>query len=137
MRLNDMVGAALGGAAAKITVVTARLKRDAILYAVCAFCGVVAVIYAASASVLALEPEVGAVYARLILAGAFAFVVAAIMIGMRLARPSAAPAAARMPRHAEAHAEAQAEAAQRSAQFAQLAMVIEAAMLGYSMARRR
>ncbi len=137
MRLNDIVATALSGAAAKVAGATVKLKRNAILYAVCAFFGIAAVIYAASASVLALEPEVGAVYARLILAGAFAFVVLAILLGMWLARPSSTPAPARMPLQAELHAEAQAQAAQRSAQFAQLAMIIEAAMLGYSMARRR
>jgi hypothetical protein len=34
-------------------------------------------------------------------------------------------------------AKAGAEATQRQAQFAQLAMIIEAVMLGYSMSRRR
>lgn len=137
MRLNDMVATAFSGAAAKVAGATGKLKRNAILYAVCAFCGIAAVIYAASASVLALEPEVGAVYARLILAGIFALVVVAIMLGLRLGRPSASAAAARMPLHADAHAEARAKTAQRSAQFAQLAMIVEAVMLGYSMARRR
>jgi hypothetical protein len=42
-----------------------------------------------------------------------------------------------MPLQAETHADVRMQAAQRSAQFAQVAMIIEAVMLGYSMARRR
>jgi hypothetical protein len=137
MRFNDMMATAFSGVAAKVADATGKLKRNAILYAVCVFCGIAAIIYAASASVLALEPEVGAVYARLILAGTFALVVVAIMLGLWLARPSTPRAGPRMPLQAETHADVRMQAAQRSAQFAQVAMIIEAVMLGYSMARRR
>jgi hypothetical protein len=124
MRLNDMVMAALNGA-------TVKLRRNAILYALCALCAVAAIVFAASASVLALEPHVGVIYARLILAAVFAVVVVAIMLGLWLARQPTTVTAAQMPLHA------QAQAAQRTAQFAQLAMIVEAVLLGYSMARRR
>jgi hypothetical protein len=131
MRLNDIVASAFDGAAAKLNGATAKLRRNAILYSLCAFCAVAAVVFAASASVLALEPHVGVVYARLILAGAFAFVVLAIVLALWLAsRQKTAP-----PAPASLHAQAQ--TAQRSAQFAQLAMIVEAVLLGYSMARRR
>ena len=133
MGLNDIAAAAFSGVAAKVTDATAKLRRNAILYSVCAFSGVAAVVYASSATVLALEPHVGDVYARLILAGFFALVVIAILLGLWLAGNSTAPAAAQMPSHAQAPP----QAAQRSAQFAQLAMIVEAVMLGYSMARRR
>jgi hypothetical protein len=123
MRLNDIVMAAVGGA-------TIKLRRNAILYSLCALCAVAAIVFAASASVLALEPHVGVIYARLILAAVFAVAVVAIMLGLWLSRQPAT-ATAQMPFHA------QAQAAQRSAQFAQLAMIVEAVLLGYSMARRR
>ena len=133
MGLTDIAAAAFSGAAAKVTEATAKLRRSAILYSLCAFCGVAAVIFASSASILALEPHVGDVYARLILAGFFALVVIAILLGLWLAAKPKAPAAAQMPLHAQA----QAGATQRPVQFAQLAMIVEAVLLGYSMARRR
>ncbi len=130
MRLNDIVASAFDGASAKLSGATVKLRRNAILYSLCAFCAVGAVVFAASASVLALEPHVGVVYARLILAGVFAFVVLAIVFALWFSsQPVAAP---QMPLHAQAS-----QTAQRTAQFAQLAMIVEAVLLGYSMARRR
>jgi hypothetical protein len=134
MGLNDIVASAFSGATAKLNGAATKLRRNAILYTLCAFCAVAAIVFAASASVLALEPHVGMVYARLILAAVFAVVVVAIVLALRLSgRPAAAPGAqpVQMPLHA------QAQTAQRSAQFAQLAMIVEAVLLGYSMARRR
>jgi hypothetical protein len=132
MRFNGIMASAVHGATAMFSGATATLRRNAILYSLCAFCGVAAIVFAASASVLALEPHVGVIYARLILAGVFAMVVVAIVLGLWLARqPAPTTAAAQMPLHA------QTQAAQRSAQFAQLAMIVEAVLLGYSMARRR
>lgn len=134
MGLTDIAASAFSGVAAKVTDATAKLRRSAILYSLCAFCGVAAVVFASSASILALEPHVGDVYARLILAGFFALVVIAILLGLWLAGKPKAPApAAQMPLNAQA----QAGAAQRPVQFAQLAMIVEAVLLGYSMARRR
>lgn len=132
MRLNDVVASALDGAVAKLGGVTARLRRSAILYTVCAFCTLAAVILAASAALLALEPHVGVVYARLILAGFFASIVLVIVFALWLGtRQRTAPAVA------PASLQAQAQTAQRTAQFAQLAMIVEAVMLGYSLARKR
>ena len=124
MRFIQTVTAALNGA-------TVKLRRNAILYSLCALCGVTALIFAASASVLALEPLVGVVYARLILAGVFGVVMLSIVLALWLGGRPSATASVQMNLHTEA------PTAQRSAQFAQLAMIVEAVLLGYSMARRR
>jgi hypothetical protein len=127
MRLNDIVASAVSGATSKVTAATSKLIRNAVLYLLGAFCAVAAIILAATACVLALEPHVGSVYARLILAGAFALVVIVIMLTLWSAgRPAKAPGV-QMPLHPQA----------QTAQFAQLAMIVEAVLLGYSMARRR
>jgi hypothetical protein len=130
MRLNDIAASAFGGAAAKLAGATAKLKRNAILCALCAVWAVAMLVLAVSAS-LALEPYVGVVYARLILAGAFAVVLMAIVLAIWLTgQPAAVTPAAQMNLHGQTQA-------QCSAQFAQLAMIVEAVMLGYSLARRR
>ena len=78
---------------------------------------------------MALIPVVGAVYAQLIVAGVFLLVIAITMIWLQ--RPAREPGRA-------VPVGASAEAATRSqAQFAQIAMIIEAVLLGYSMSRRR
>ena len=87
--------------------------------------------FAASASVLALEPHVGVVYARLIVAGVFALVVLAIMLALVARQRGHRP-----PRRSRCRCSAQ-DNGQRTAQFAQIAMIVEAVMLGYSLARRR
>ena len=115
-----MVTAALSGA-------TARLRRDAMAYAGLAVCAVAVIILLAGASVLALEPIVGPVYARLIAAGGFIVIAGAIVIALRLAH---------QPRQPVAAVKAQAEPAPANAQFAQIAMIVEAVMLGYSLSRR-
>jgi hypothetical protein len=133
MRLTDIVASAVGNATAKLSGAASNLRRTAILYAICAFCAVSAIVFAASASLIALELVVGVVYARLILAGVFALIAAAMVLTVwALNRPAVKPAAP-LPLHAQA----QAQTEQRSAQFAQLAMIVEAVMLGYSMARKR
>jgi len=130
MTINDFVAAAFHGASAKLNSLTARLRRNAILYALAALCAVAAIVLAVAASVLALEPHVGPIYALLIPAGVFAAIVGAIVLTIWLSgRPARTIAAQAVPLHAQS--------AQRSAQFAQLAMIVEAVLLGYSMARRR
>jgi hypothetical protein len=122
MRVQDMVASAFNGA-------TARLQRNAIGYAICAVAGVGAIVLATGASVLALEPHVGEVYARLIVAGVFVLVVLFTMLWLqraRIRRPLIAPLTAAAP----------AEQVQRHAQFAQLAMIVEAVLLGYALSRR-
>ena len=104
-----------------------KAQRSAIAYSICALCGLAVLILATGAAVMALIPAVGAVYAQLIVAGVFLLVIVITMLWLRPAREvRAVPVGAR------------AEAATRSqTQFAQIAMIIEAVMLGYSMSRRR
>lgn len=127
MRLPDIVTAALNGAAAK-------LKRDAIAIAIMAVGAVGALIMLTGASVLWLEPQVGMVYARLIVAAFFALMVVAAILWMQSAR-SRAHASGTPPLRASTSA-AGPDPLQKQVQFAQIAMIIEAVMLGYSLSRR-
>jgi hypothetical protein len=122
MGLQDTVTGAVRGFVNKV-------RRDAIAYSICAVSGLAVLILATGAAVMALIPVVGAVYAQLIVAGVFLLVILVTMY--RLQRPAPEPARA-VPVGAAAD-----PAPQRSAQFAQIAMIIEAVMLGYSMSRRR
>jgi hypothetical protein len=106
----------------------AAAKRSAIAYSICAVCGLAVLILATGAAVMALIPVVGAVYAQLIVAGVFLMVIVATMLWLQ--RPAREPARV-------VPVGAAADGAQRQAQFAQIAMIIEALMLGYSLSRRR
>ena len=122
MGLQDTVSRAVRGFVDKV-------RRNAIGYAICALCGVAVLILATGAAVMALIPVVGAVYAQLIVAGVFLFVIAGTMFWLQRAarEPARAVPVGAIP-----------EAATRSqAQFAQIAMIIEAVLLGYSMSRKR
>jgi chromate transport protein ChrA len=122
MSLQDTVSHAVRGFVRKA-------QRSAIAYSVCALCGLAILILATGATVMALIPLVGAVYAQLIVACAFLFVIIGTMFWLQ--RSAREPARA-------VPVGATAEATTRSqAQFAQIAMIIEAVMLGYSMSRRR
>jgi cytochrome c biogenesis protein CcdA len=122
MSLQEMAGNAVRGLVQKIT-------RNAIAYAICVVCGFAVLILATGAAVMALIPLVGAVYAQLIVAAVFLLVIIGTMLWLQ--RPAREPARA-------VPVGATGEAANRSqAQFAQVAMIIEAVMLGYSMSRRR
>lgn len=120
MGLQDTVALYLRGT-------VARIRRDVIAYAICAVCAVAVVILSTWASVLALLPVVGAVYAPLIVAGAYALI--AVMTIVWLQRANSRGAAAPML--------SAVNTPPRQAQFAQIAMIIEAVLLGYSMSRRR
>jgi hypothetical protein len=124
MGLQDMVSHAVRGFLQKA-------QRSAIAYAICAVCGLAVLILATGAAVMALIPVVGAVYAQLIVAGVFLLVIVVTMFWLQ--RPAREPAQ-RVPAAAAATADA---TSHRHAQFAQIAMIIEAVMLGYSMSRRR
>jgi hypothetical protein len=105
-----------------------RLRRDAIVYSICAVCALAALILATCAAVTALIPVVGIVYAQLIVAGVFLVITAGIVLWMqRATRQQAQPLTVG----------ATADATQRQTQFAQIAMIVEAVMLGYSLSRRR
>ncbi len=125
MRITDIAAMAFAG----LGETAARLRRDAIAYALCGLCALAAVVMATSASIIALEPEVGAVYARLIVAGAFVLIALAILLAVRFAkaRPDSAARASAAPLGARS---------QTRPQFAQIAMIVEAVMLGYSLSRR-
>jgi hypothetical protein len=122
MRLTDIVGSAFNG-------VIARIRRDAIAYGLCAVCALGAIVMAVQASLLALEPLVGVVYARLILAGVFVLIALIAVLWSRMTGP-------RQPAMAPAALGVAAEPTARSTQFAQIAMIVEAVMLGYSLSRR-
>jgi hypothetical protein len=126
MRLPDIVTVALNGAAAK-------LKRDAIAIAIMAVGAIGVLIMLTGASVLWLEPQVGMVYARLIVAAFFALMVVAAIVWMHVVR-ARAQAISTPPLRATGAAGP--DPVQRQAQFAQIAMIIEAVLLGYSLSRR-
>jgi hypothetical protein len=137
MNLQDTVGNAVRGFVQKV-------RRDAIAYSICAVCGLAVLILATGAAVMALIPVVGAVYAQLIVASIFLLVIAVTMF--RLQRPAREPARPKIasPKtasHKTAGPNAVGAAAETTTrsqtQFAQIAMIIEAVMLGYSMSRRR
>jgi hypothetical protein len=121
MSLQDTVSHAVRGFVQKA-------QRSAIAYSICALCGLAVLILATGAAVMALIPVVGAVYAQLIVASVFLLVIVITMIWLQ--RPAPEPAR-RVPVGASAEA-----AARSQAQFAQIAMIIEAVMLGYSMSRK-
>jgi len=110
--------------------VVGRVRRDVIGYGICAVCAIAIVILATWAAVLALIPPVGPVYAPLIVAGGYLLIILITMLWLHLANGRKAQAASPL------HAGSNAETAQRQGQFAQVAMIIEALMLGFSMSRR-
>ncbi len=109
--------------------VGSRVRRDVIAYAICAVCAVAVLILATWASIAALLPAVGAVYAPLVVAGAYALVAVLTIVWLQWAKSRSTGAA--MPLASGINA------THRQAQFAQLAMIVEAVLLGYSMSRRR
>jgi hypothetical protein len=112
--------------------VVGRVRRDAIGYGICALCAIAIVILATWAAVLALIPVVGVVYAPLIVAGGYLLIIVCTMLWLQSANGRKPESAAAAPLHASANA----DTTQRQAQFAQVAMIIEALMLGFSMSRR-
>ena len=127
MGIQDMVINAVRG-------VLDKMVRNAIGYSICAVCAVAVLILATSASIVALIPAVGTVYALLIVAGVFLLVIAGTMLWLQYAGQ---PKRATAPRAVPVGATAEAAAGKQSAQFAQIAMIIEAVMLGYSLSRKR
>ena len=102
--------------------VAGRLLRRALLVVGIAALAVVALSYLAGAGMIALEVRYGALYANLIMAGIFAAGSAISGIAWWMAR--------RRPIRAQA-------VAATSPQPMQLAALLEAAMLGYTLARGR
>jgi hypothetical protein len=108
-----------------------RIRRDAIAYGICAVSAVAIIILATWAAVLSLIQVVGPIYAPLIVAGGYLLIIVLTMLWLQLAK-------GRKPQPAVAplNVSSNAETAQRQAQFAQVAMIVEALMLGFSLSRR-
>jgi len=70
-----------------------RVRRDAIAYAICAVCAVAVLILATWASVVALLPAVDAVYAPLVVAGAYVLIAALTIVWLQRAKSRSAAAA--------------------------------------------
>jgi hypothetical protein len=104
----------------------ARMRRDAMAYTICAVCGVSALILATWASVVALLHVAGPVYAQLIVAGGYILIALATILWLQRAKSHAPPiiplTLGNEPR--------------QQLQFAQIAMIVEAVLLGYYLSRR-
>jgi hypothetical protein len=111
--------------------VVGRVRRDAIGYGICAVCAIAIAILATWAAVLSLIPPVGPIYAPLIVASGYLLIIVVTMLWLQMANSQKRQAAA-----TPLHVASGAEAARRQAQFAQVAMIIEALMLGFSLSRR-
>jgi hypothetical protein len=109
-------------------VVGARVRRDVIAYAICAVCGIAAIIFVTWASLLALLDAVGPIYAHLVVAGVYLAIALATVLWLQRAKSQARPAS---PLQLSAE-----PAPQQQLRFAQLAMIVEALLLGYSLSRR-
>jgi len=101
-----------------------RLRNYAIGIAVCTAGTIGAAYYVLAAAVLALEPQVGAVYARLIVAAAFAIIALCALAIPRLARAES------LTKRAQAETKAMPK-------NDRLAMIIEAVLLGFSASAAR
>jgi hypothetical protein len=98
-----------------------RILVRAVLAAVLALFALIAVYHFTVAGTLALEAQFGLLYARLIIAGIYAAFATATFLTLWLTR-------AKLPPSGKAALDAPREA--------QIVMLIEAAMVGYSMARK-
>jgi len=112
MQPGEIIALALKGAAA-------RVRRYVLACVVCAVFAIVAIFEVTAAVVLALEPHLGGVFARLAVAGAFALAVVVIILAIRQRARGAARAAS---------------AAQ--AQSVPIATLLEVFLLGYSFGQR-
>jgi hypothetical protein len=128
MGLQDAVTHVLHG-------VIDRVRRNVIGYAICGLCAVVVLVLGISAAVNALIPVVGVVYAQLIVAGFFVVVIIGTLLWLQ--RAAARPSSQATPLGAAMTGATAGDIRQRQVQFAQLAMIIEAVALGYSLSRRR
>jgi hypothetical protein len=112
MSLSDYIGSSLDGPLSAV-------RRQTIAVAVAAASAVGAVFYGLSAALLALEPLVGDISARLIVAAAFAAVAAAALLLPRLF-----------------HGESTRGEAEALARDGKIAMIVEAMMMGFALSSR-
>lgn len=116
MSLSDHIGSRLDGP-------LSAMRRQAIALAVAAASAVGAVFYGLSAARLALEPLVGDIPARLLVALAFAAVAVAALLLPRLFHSESVIARAR-------------EEADALARDGKIAMIVEAMMMGFALSSR-
>jgi hypothetical protein len=111
----------IAGHAFNVDGTLARWRRMAIAGAVCALCAALALYQAIAAAGVALEPYVGLLGARLILAGFFAIVAVAAILVVKTSGKKRLPPA---------------ESSGPTPRSLKIGMIIEAIMLGYSLSRK-
>ncbi len=116
MSLPDYIGSSLDGPISAV-------RRQTIAIAVAAASAVGAVFYFLSAALLALEPLVGAIYARLLIAAAFVLIAGGAILLPRLFHTPSVVERART----------EADSLTRDQK---IAMIIEAVMMGFSLSSR-
>jgi hypothetical protein len=116
MSLPDYIGSSLDGPISAV-------RRQTIAIAVAAASAVGAVFYLLSAALLALEPLVGGVYARLLIAAAFVVITGCAVLLPRLFHTPSVVERARV------------EAGSLT-RDQKIAMIIEAVMMGFSLSSR-
>lgn len=116
MSLPDYIGSSLDGPISAV-------RRQTIAIAVAAASAVGAVFYFLSAALLALEPLVGGIYARLLIAAAFIIIAAAAILLPRLF-------------HTPSVVERARTEADSLTKDQKIAMIIEAVMMGFSLSSR-
>lgn len=117
MRLSEI-------AEATVSQLVGRVVRRAIGFAVVGLLAIVMFYYASAAGVIALAIKFGTLYAYLIMAGIYAAAAAVVLIVLFATRTKAVPV------------QEQAANALSSPRNMQIAMMVEAVMLGYSLARK-
>lgn len=111
-------------AEATVSHVIGRLVRRAVLFAALGLLAIVAIYYASAAGTVALALTYGPIHAYLIMAGVYALVAIVVLITLLATRTKAAP-----PQDKVANALS-------SPRNMQIAMLVEAVMLGYTLARK-
>jgi len=120
MRLTEL-------AEATISPLVARLARRAAMFAALGLLAIVALYYVSAAGTVALALEYGPVTAYLVMAGIYALL--AIVVAITLLATRSRPVATQDPL-------ANALSSTASSRNMQIAAVVEAAMLGYTLARK-
>jgi hypothetical protein len=116
MQIQDLAGAAMNR-------LLGRLLRRALCAALLAAFGVIAFYYASAAGTLALSVQFGVLNAYLIMAGIYAVAAIGVLIGLWATRAKSLPAP-------------KPDSLLAQPRNMQIAMLIEAVMLGYTMARK-
>lgn len=117
MRLTDI-------AEASVSHLVGRILRRVIGFALVGLLAIIMFYYASAAGAIALAIKFGTLYAYLIMAGIYAAAAAIVLIVLYATRTKAIPV------------QEQAANALSSPRNMQIAMLIEAVMLGYSLARK-